>query len=323
MPNILTHNLFADDVLVGIADKKLIEIINEYPKEYHIGASGPDFFFYYDVYPWQDQKENARVASIGGIVHAEKINDFYKMAISICHAQKESSLKKAMISFLAGHFCHWALDSSAHPMIFNRTNGTTKETRYWHYRLESMIDTMMVIDIKKENLKKYPTTKMMDYDNLSVEAITAIYQPILKELWDIEVEASLIEKCLHDFKSVNRILFNPPMPFFYTMQLLEGLIGKRWIFTSHMILKKTDKQHDILNLNHNKWRNPCDQSSIHHESFLDLYEMGKENCVEVLNLLSKGIHSDDSTAITEILNNRSYETGLSVKKEMKYFNSIY
>lgn len=323
MPNILTHNLFAAEVQKELTDEKLREIIKAYPKEYTIGASGPDFFFYYDVFPWQNGKENKRVAGIGGIVHSENINIFYEKAITLCYKQEATALKEAMISFLAGHFCHWALDSSAHPYIFNRTNGTTKETRYWHYRFESMIDTMMVLEIRKEELSNYPTVKMMEYDEHSVKAITAIYQPLLQEIWGIEVDGSLIEKCLHDFRAANRILFNPPLPLFYLGQGLETLLGKKWLFTSHMIIKKVDYKHDILNLNHNWWCNPCDQSMVSKASFLDLYALGKQEVLVILNQLTDAINQRDSSEIVGLLANRSYETGLSEKKVMKYYNSIY
>ena len=323
MPNILTHNLFAEDVLKEMEMSELSRLIQLYPKEYSIGASGPDFFFYYNVFPWQRASENKRVAAYGGVVHKENITVFYEMAIMLCYKEEDETIKQAMISYLAGHFCHWALDSNSHPYIFYKTNGTTKETAYWHYRFESMIDTLMVIDVKNESLKKYPTSKMMEYDAISVKAITNIYQPILKKLWDIEIDAQLIEKCLHDFQTANRVLFHPNRIFFHFMQGLETIIGKKWIFTSHMILNKVDYKHDILNRKQTTWYNPCDRSLVCKDSFLELYQKAKDIGIQALNAFYRSLEDGNSSELADILQNRSYETGLSVQKEMKYYDSIY
>jgi len=323
MPNILAHGLFAMDVLEKLSDEKIKAIIKRYPKEYYIGANGPDFLFYYNVFPWQNSESNKRIFSYGGHVHKENINKFFDMAVVLCNAEEDSDTREVMISFLAGHICHWALDSTTHPMIFYRSDGTTKETAFWHSRYESMIDTKMAIEIKKEDLMKYPTYEMLDYDNYSVEAITSIYEPILKNYWGIEIDKKIVEKCLHDFRSASKLLFAPSAFFFHFMQMLESLIGMKWIFTSHMVLRKPDTKHDVLNLNHETWYNPCDKSIFSNQSFVDLYEEGIDKAVYLLEILYNCIQKNDAMDITNFINNRSYETGLPELKEMKDFKSIY
>ena len=323
MPNILTHDLFAMDVLGKLKDEKIKAIIKRYPKEYHIGANGPDFLFYYNVFPWQNSESNKRISSYGGLVHRKKINQFFEMAIVLCNTEEDSDNKEAMISFLAGHICHWVLDSSTHPMIFYRSDGTTKETVFWHYRYESMIDTKMVMDIKKEDIMKYPTYEMLDYDGLSVDAITNIYEPILKKYWDIEIDKKIVEKCLHDFRSAAKMLFAPSAFFFYFLQTLERLIGKKWMLTSHMILRKSDHKHDVLNLKHDTWYNPCDKNISSTQSFVDIYEEGIEKAAYLLDILYESIQKNDASEITSFMNNRSYETGLPELKEMTDYKSIY
>lgn len=324
MPNVLTHYLHAEDVKDGLGSRGYIsDCVEAFPKEFSIGSSGPDFLFYYDVFPWQNGKKNKSVASYGGMVHKEKINEFYQRAIELCQRESDTPKKTAMISFLAGHLCHWALDSTAHPMIFYRTNGTTKETKYWHYRYESMIDTYMAEYKGKIPLKNYPTSKIVKYDKKTVKAISAIYSPISAELWNIDVEEKLIEKSLHDFRSVNRFLFNPNNYFFYLMQALETMGGVKWIFSSHMIIGKKDMKHDILNENHHKWNNPSDLSIVSHESFIDLYNKAITKAVTAVQLLEQAIQNNSVQELLEFIDNRSYETGLPVFKKMQYYNSIY
>ena len=324
MPNVLTHYLHASEVKEGLEKKNsVLDCIELFPKEFSIGSSGPDFLFYYDVFPWQSAKKNKQYASYGGLVHREKINDFYQRAVELCIAEKDTSKKKSMLSFLAGHLCHWALDSQAHPMIFYRTNGTTKETRYWHYRYESMIDTYMAEYKGKSPLKNYPTAKIIQYDKKTVKAISSIYSPVLKELWDVDLEESAVEKSLHDFKAACRILFNPSNYFFYFIQILETIVGLKWIFSSHMIIGKKDLKHDILNENHHKWNNPSDLSIVSHDSFLDLYDRAVQLATQAITLLEEALQTKDTSKLVAFLNNRSYETGLPTYKKMQYYNSIY
>jgi len=324
MPNVLTHGLMAQDVLSTSGFITLSEIIKKYPKAYFLGSSGPDFLFYYNVWPWKDQTNSVRMATIGNRVHAEHINAFYTEAIKVIKAESDPDLRDVMLAFLAGHLTHWSLDTVAHPFIFFHTGEIAGKTKYWHYRMESMIDTLMVKEIKGFMLSSHPTYRFINPDAQTLKAVCALYIPVLKNIFEETVSEEEIFVCLKDAHAVLNLLFDPLTLKFPLIQLFETLASKKWGFSSHMVIGKSDLKNDVLNLNHTEWVHPCDASMKSTHSFPDLYELATLRAQAVLaafdRSMTEGNNTDD---LCELIQNRTYDTGLKNPPEMVNYRPIY
>lgn len=323
MPSIMTHYWFAMEVLDRLPENKFKDTLKNYAHEYRIGSNGPDMFFYCHAFPWDNQKLNEAYSELGSKVHAEHINDFYHDTIQLITAQNDPVTKEAMISYVAGHLCHWALDSVAHPFIYYRTDGNNPETKYWHSRYEGMIDNYMMDYLKRDNRNCFPARKILDCGSVTKEAIYQIYGPIVHHIWDIEISKEEINKALHDFRSLMTFVYDPIGILYHLFRIYELIKDMDWKYTCHFITGKKDDTIDVFNDTHQKWCNPCDSSDVHHESLWDLFEKAQELCVKVLESFEKAIDTGNDKELLMILQNRSYNTGYSTFKTQKYFNSIY
>ena len=117
MPNIITHKIFAEEVLKKISKKDIEDIIERYHQIYYIGSNGPDFLFFQHAKPWEAMKSHT-LNRLGSAMHAGKVNAFYEVAIREVKRQKNVEVKEMMMAYLFGHLCHWALDKTTHPYIF-------------------------------------------------------------------------------------------------------------------------------------------------------------------------------------------------------------
>ncbi len=153
MPNVVTHGLMALDVYNQLESSRVKSAIKAYPKAYLLGSNGPDILFYYQGLPWQNEEKNQRVSDVGDILHTQKINEFYDEALRLISLIKDTKRQDILISYMAGHLQHWALDSLAHPFVFYRSGPLTGDRAYDHYRYESMIDALMLLYVKNKPLK--------------------------------------------------------------------------------------------------------------------------------------------------------------------------
>lgn len=324
MPNIATHGLLAQDVLDNAPFQSLADIIAHYPKAYFLGSNGPDLLFYYHALPWQDQKSSARLVTIGNRMHAQKIDDFYRVAIKVVKATQDNRLKNAMIAFLAGHLTHWSLDTIAHPYIFYKTGPITGATKCWHARFESNIDTLMVKQIKGFSLSKFNIPQLVDVDHLTRQAVSILYPAILKEIFDEDVSQSDIIECIASFYKIVKLLNDPFTLKFPLVQFGESLAGLRWSFSCHMVTGVCDNKHDILNLNHTRWTHPCDASKTSTESFIDLYAGAHERAVGVLCALNDVMFKDAMPdQLITMIGEKTYDTGMKNPPEMSNFDPVY
>ncbi|MPM24216.1 hypothetical protein SDC9_70697 [bioreactor metagenome] len=323
MPSIITHTLMAEKTLQELPTGPLKEAINANKEAFLLGANGPDYLYFYNALPWTDQKIRNDFTCLANEVHSSHINDFYHLALKLISNQNDHEIRLAMLAYLAGHLCHWALDCTAHPFIFYRTDGTTPETKYWHYRYEAMIDTYMLDYYKKEELIDLPQASLITYSDFTIQAIADLYGPIVSEIWNFDLDEHQVTKAFKDFHSILMLTYDPVGIWFSIIQLFETIKKDKWSFTGHFITLNKDDAKDILNLTRQKWANPCDCSRVHHDSFIELFRESLYLGNKTLQTLENCLETGRSAKLLTLIDNRSYDTGYSELRSMKYFDPIY
>lgn len=319
MPSLITHELFGKEVCRSIPNQ-LEKIIQQNIEEFSIGTSGPDLFFYYNAWPWKNQEEAKHVAAMGGKIHSTKIHEFFKQVFEECklHQTQEK------ISYICGLLCHWALDKEAHPYIFNQTESTQGgNSSLYHRRFESHLDYLMLKLIRNTSTKDYPGYKLLKYDENTVEAILEVYKNPLHDIYDEDINRKVVETCLKDFYTIQKVLFDPKNTkkrFLYGFE--KNILKKPYVFTS-MIVPIEDDTLDLLNNTHRPWHHPCTNKTST-QPFVDIFNnsiaIGQEVCTDFFRYLKNEVELDE---ILALINNQSFETGLSVESPMKYFDCIY
>ena len=59
MPNIITHKIFAEEVLKSMTKHDIRSMIERHPQIFYIGSNGPDFLFFSHIKPWESYKSHA------------------------------------------------------------------------------------------------------------------------------------------------------------------------------------------------------------------------------------------------------------------------
>lgn len=320
MPNIIAHALCANDVLQNIVDSKLKQAILKYPRVFSMASSGPDFLFYYKALPGQDADNKKLVHEIGNVIHKRGINQFYAKAIELLKLETEN--KEILTVFLAGHLMHWSLDHKAHPFVFNRSGEIAGDTKYWHYRFESMIDTMMVKQIKRYKLSEVKSYEFVKSISEQRKIISDFYRRVVLDVYELDYPTEIYEESFESMYTLSKLLFDPFTTKFPLIQISEKLMGIDWKFSSHMVIGKIDTEHDVLNLDHKPWEHPCD-NSVSTKSFVDLYDEAVMVGEAVLYRLNDILYDNKALSLDNILNDLGYDTGKANEMELKFYRTIY
>lgn len=322
IPNVVTHGLMALDVFNRLETSKVKEAIASYPRSFLLGSNGPDILFYYKVFPWQDQKLNKIIANYGSIVHEKNIDAFYDEMFLQLSQIKNSQRQEVLISYVAGHLLHWALDVLAHPFVFYRSGPLSGESEYWHYRYESMLDALMVTYYKDKKLSDVNVKKFVDVSEEERRYIATFYQQSLAKVHGIYVRPDVIESAIISFKQILTFLYDPHNLSTPIIQTLENKFAKPWAFSSHVVNSKIEAEYDVLNLKREMWCNPCDDTICSNQSFIDLYEESIDLGVSLLEAFEKVLKGERDN-LHDMIQNRRYDSGLKSDREMKYFNPVY
>jgi len=325
MPNIITHAFLAQDTIEAIETPTLTALIARYPQVYSMGSSGPDFLFYYKILPWEKADPSVKVKAIGNQIHSGRINDFYQSALGVIQTTQDDTTRDIMTVFLAGHLTHWSLDSVAHPYIFAKTGVIgTGPTKYWHFRFESMLDTLMTTRVKGFKIENIKMPEFVASTKATRKAVAFLYRQIVLDLFEEDIPEAIYEECLASMASTAKLLYDPYTLKFPAIQAGEKLAGKLWEFSGHMVIGEPDTQHDILNLNHALWTHPCDETLTSTESFLDLYLRAKNRAMAALYALEGIITmTQPKASLNLITRDLSYDTGMAKASAMVHYDPIY
>jgi len=323
MPNVITHGLLANEMLKQIPVSEVRSAMMRFEQAFIFGSNGPDFLFYYNVWPWMNQQEAQRISNFGEIIHQQKINEFTDTLIQIAQSETNPYNQAVLIAFIAGYLSHWALDTVSHPFVFYRSGKTTGSSKYWHYRYESRLDSLMVMKVFNQPLKDHPSQKYVQLaENQRMIIADAISQAV-QQVYQLELKSEEVLLSMKCFYQVCKVLFDPQTRLYPWIQWIENKILKKpWHFSSHMIIGKTEAEFDELNLAREAWCNPTDPQEIHHDSFLQLFDQAISRASLAISQLNR-ILLEQASSMESIMQDRQFDTGKSTDAPMIVFDPIY
>lgn len=323
MPNIITHKIFAEEVLKNIQDEEIRKIIEEHLQIYYIGSNGPDYLFFYHAKPWEALK-NHEPNKIGSELHKRGINDFYASSLHSIRKETSDPIKSNMLAYIFGHLCHWALDMISHPFIFYRTGDCNGQSASYHHRFESMMDAIMLEQYHHVDIREYPFYEICTYDEEMLKAIARIYVPAVKKALNQELKVYDIRVSLNEWKDIQKLLYDPYTRKTPLLKTMEKVVQKPWLISGNVVPQVIDETFDVLNLAKKEWLHPCNQQIKRKESFLDLFQIAVMIAADMINIMYACVENElDESNLLSALADRAYDTGMSNVDEMKHFSVIY
>lgn len=323
MPNIITHKILGEEVIKKIKRPELLNMLQKHEALFYIGTNGPDFLFFHHVKPWEKWKSQ-KLNQLGSQAHAMYVNAFYQEALTCILEQKDNRIKEAMTVYLCGHLCHWALDQTTHPFIFYYTGDCKGYSASLHHRFESMLDTLMLKKYHDTTIKDYDSSKICEFDEEMLKAISRIYVPVAKRVFDTTILVNEIRESLLEWKQVQKLLYDPNNKKFTFLQKAEKVIKKPWFISGNVVKAEPDESFDILNEEHREWCHPCDDKIKSTASFQELFDEAIELALQAIEVcLACVLKQKDTQALCDILQDRAYDSGMPYGNEMKYFSIIY
>lgn len=329
MPDIYAHILCAEDAIARVKNKDARQILIDEIDSYRLGAQGPDFFYYYNILPWKDDKG---FPQIGNVAHSENIDSFFTNAAKIIKEQSPSgafkrdsqgkiipsvdfSAQSSRIKFayLAGFLSHHALDSRAHPYIFY-VSGIDSGCN--HKFFEASIDTILMKYRGARN-----SSELIRPERGTKEIIAALIYQNMKDVFGIKISIADVLKAFEDFASTVNLLYDPfkikRLPF----GVLDKALGLKGFAASSGTPAKLKAGVDYLNLRKKTWIYPADEGIKSDDSFLDIIIKATNASAELADLLYSDLLGENAD-FKKNLSKNSYDTGLEGKRKMQHENII-
>ncbi|MBN9656358.1 zinc dependent phospholipase C family protein [Halobacillus sp. GSS1] len=293
MPNIWTHILFVDQLCEELDRKDLLETS---PASLHMGAQGPDPFFYHNFLPFLPDKE---VAEIGMLMHTERCGPFLMDMI-----ERGKSEKNSVQSFILGFVSHHLLDRHTHPYIHYHAGYEENK----HQELEVALDTVMLNREKSLKTWKNPVHTKIKMGKQVLPISSFMHGLLDKHYPEVTTKhkKKVIQESFFHIQAAQRVLYDP-------WKWKNHWFGSLVSSFSHQPINE-DK--DFLNENRTEWRHSATNEK-RNESFLDLYAQAKNEGILLFKYIFEYWKTGSSEVlahIQKIIGNISYDTGEPLEK---------
>ncbi len=321
MPGLVTHYIFGHSVLNSLSNKNKNKI-NRHHEIFNIGTQGPDMFFYY--VPGLLKKSTNQ---LGLVMHKKNIKNFFKEVIFEMNNLQNNTEREIAFSYIAGYLTHYALDYSTHKYIyyktgFRRKGSLIKSNKFslLHKKLETNIDIMLCNVLSENHRASRKTWEILDATEEEAHAIAKVMSPSIKKVYGRFVNEEDVKNSILYMKNVNKFLNVKEDKFRMFRKLKDNLdITEKEI---EQIKEMQDELGvDYFNLSKSEWYSPCDLFEKHNESFIDLYMLGHNNCIKIINALFDfyyyKITLDD---LVDVIGNFSMATGLDCDMDKPFLH---
>lgn len=308
MPAFSTHYIFATEMMDKLrqkADFKLDE------NAVLLGTQGPDIFFFHRVFPWQNGKS---LRKVGSYIHRAKFGDMIDCFQNYCStltSKLDSSVAK---SYIYGFILHYALDRNCHPYIFTLQDKIVEKHKgenphSIHNTIEFSFDSLLIKEkLHIENPLSFNTANTLNFTVYEKQQIAKTFESCIKIL-PFKMTAVDIETALDDLKYAQSMISGVTTNQFKTICFLEKVaspITKNFKVSAMFRTNDLENAKKYVNIGNDKWISPY-ESKIRNESFFDLYELSKNDALNMIDGFNKGLSGE------EITHNLSFLTGVEVK----------
>ncbi|CDQ21132.1 zinc dependent phospholipase C family protein [Halobacillus karajensis] len=296
MPNTWTHILFADQLCEDLGRE---DILKTSSTVLHMGAQGPDPFFYHNFLPFLPNK---KVPEIGRILHTEKCGPFLLDMI-----ERGKTAKNTLQVYILGFLSHHILDRHTHPYIHYHAGYVAHK----HQELEVIIDTILLKRERNQHSWKTPVHKEIKIGK-EIVPITSLLESLLRVHFPTIHEKYKTKDIYHSFlhmQAAQRVLYDP---WKWKNVWFHSLVSP---FSHQPIVE----HRDFLNEDRLEWNHPATFEK-RNESFLDLYEFAIDEGRTLFQNTFDYWESSDISLLSEIqkdVANISYDTGEPLETSLR------
>jgi len=236
--------------------------------------------------------------------HANKVREYFEYLLKLVKENKLQDNSEVM-AFVYGQIDHYILDTIMHPYIYYTTENLPRNNAMLpHSLIEMWIDDYI--------LKKFNITEKNYYHKLKINSqklkdlINNLYHKVYnKSLSYLKYKYGMLLINMFDLKIRKNSINIAPI-------LIKVLnIGD---IAYHQNLNQILP---YLNLNKDVWYNP-ETGEEYNDSFDDLWKKSKEVSLEVIDDINNYLYLDRELKNPYIVNNISYNTGLSCEKGQRF-----
>lgn len=258
MPAATTHIEFAKDVYRSLSEDLKKKIANQ--QMFLLGSQGPDMLFF--------SKASVLPGSLhkyGNLMHNEKVPEV------IAYFEHWISVDPDLTSYFMGYLCHYALDSTAHPLINAIAKARHEQAGVHegaaHVTMEADID-VWILHQRGRKISSYDVNRIMKTADSDARKLAEMYSGMFAEVYGLTITAADLFRAIKEVSFYTGILYPRRITNLLISQA-EKVLHMPAAISGMILVDKGNMQ--VINLDHTAYTLRFDESKQISASFPELY----------------------------------------------------
>lgn len=273
MPSMITHDLFAKDLL----EESDLRLAGEVKKAFLLGAQGPDPLYFLRVDPRYLAQAPGTLAQY---LHTRNTTALLA-SLRHCLDRLPAAFQPLAHAYAAGFLAHYALDSTAHPLVYALeyricdagVEGLTRQSKgEVHHAIEHELDEALLFRRTGETVARHnPGREILQGARSTLDAIGTFYVQIARAAYQRAISDRLYGDAVRAYRTVERLLWSPSGRKRAVLGAIEESARPFSLvkaFTHRPVQIETTW---FANDAHHDWENPF-TGELTRKSFADLYD---------------------------------------------------
>ena len=271
MPAATTHVEFARDVYQQLASPSFVD-----DSLFYLGSQGPDVLFFSRASGFLP----GTIKKLGDQMHTQKVKETIEYMYQYC-------LKHPILmNYYYGYLCHYAADSTCHPIVFYYAKKLHEEAGISEYEMHVILESCVDVWCLEKHGKKmedYDVYKYLHVTGSKKKELAKLYQAIFRDVYQLDVPLNKFEGAITSIYHITKLLRPSSRSKYTTFYKLESLLNMKRTVSSLMLEDKDPNHYDILNKNNQSYPHDGHKKRVSTSSFEELYQEGVEKAVTWIN----------------------------------------
>lgn len=311
MPAYSSHYIFAKEMMEPMRRLNGGHLCED---AVYFGTQGPDVFFFHRSLPTMPGRSCRKV---GSALHRAKPSAIFD---SMARYVRDRHYDITALSYAYGFICHYALDRVVHPLVYSIQHTATgrhggPKGFTVHNAVEFSLDNAILN--QKLGLKEpwlFRTADTVPRNEDVIERISEMLNYVIPVSTELRITKGQISQAMRDTRTMQRATNDQTGRKTMTIKTAETLLAPVLMGYKISVMirpRNLELGYKFLNERHGVWENPSEPGKKRRESFFELYDRAKEECIVLLEAFSRAV--EEGVSMSEITEERSFLTGMPVE----------
>ncbi|NTW70740.1 MAG: zinc dependent phospholipase C family protein [Eubacteriaceae bacterium] len=325
MSDAINHYMCGFEVLLEIQGK--LDGFHLMEDVFYLGSQGPDMFFYFNVL----EKEENRI-NYGSLIHTQHINEFFTNSFDYLNNLESSYKRDVLYSYLCGFVTHHTLDVMTHPFIIYRTgkylksDPVSEKYKNLHKKYEILLDIAFFKNRYNKKAYQFKLGELFEIAETKIDILEKYYSKVIESTFGLEVQEGTIKKSIEKSRKLTGAVSDPSGLKRFTTGIYEIFTKRFGDYSSAFYPVSAGDDINVLNLDHQVWKHPCDDTLQFTDSYPDLFDKAVYESIIKISALTDllSVKNINGHLIEEFFKDMNFETGLNWRDErpIKYFDVL-